>query len=257
MELGFTAAPERMNVLGARPQHDSLGIDNAMLIFPGDPERSILYQRVSRRGRGQMPPLVTHRVDDRAVALFRDWIREMKSEQQFVRDWTMDDLLPLLEQVKTGRSFESGRSAFRQTGCSQCHRFAGEGGSVGPDLGGVGRRLSPHDLLESILLPSKVIVEGYATTEIETKSGEVITGRVEREDDRVVVIRPPTANENPITLRRNDIGTRALSKTSNMPTGTLNTLNEAQILDLLAYLISEGNPEHAAFLSAPAGRSLP
>jgi len=26
---------------------------------------------------------------------------------------------------------------------------------------------------------------------------------------------------------------------------------------LLAYLISEGNSEHAAFLSAPAGRAIP
>src|SRR5439155_24262282 len=188
MELGFTTARERMSLFGARPQHDTFGIDDAMLIFPGDPERSILYQRVSRRGRGQMPPLATTVVDKRAVALFRDWIRAMKPEQQFVRDWTMEDLSPLLEQVKRERSFESGRSAFRQAGCSQCHRFAGEGGSVGPDLSGVGRRLSAHDLLESILLPSKVIVEGYATTEIETKSGEIVLGRVEREDERVVVI---------------------------------------------------------------------
>ena len=253
MELGFTTAPERMNVVGARPQHDTLGIDNAMLIFPGDPGRSILYQRISRRGRGQMPPLVTSMVDVRAVALFRDWIREMKPEQQFVRDWKMDDLLPLLEQIKHDRSFESGRSAFRQAGCSQCHRFAGEGGSVGPDLSGVGRRLSPRDLLESMLLPSKVIVEGYATTEIETKSGEVVTGRVEREDDHAVVIRPPTANESAVTIRKNDIRTRALSKISNMPTGTLNTLSATQILDLLACLISEGNSEHGAFLSTPAG----
>ena len=102
-----------------------------------------------------------------------------------------------------------------------------------------------------------MIVEGYATTEIETKSGEVVTGRVEREDDHAVVIRPPTANESAVTIRKNDIRTRALSKISNMPTGTPNTLRATQILDLLAYLISEGNSEHAAFLSAPSGRAIP
>src|SRR5207247_10347230 len=58
MELGFTTTPERMNLFGARPQHDTFGIDNAMLISPGDPRRSIVYQRLSRRGPGQMPPLV-------------------------------------------------------------------------------------------------------------------------------------------------------------------------------------------------------
>src|SRR6185503_20632668 len=142
MELGYTTAPERMNVFGARPQHDTFGIDNAMLISPGDPGRSILYQRVSRRGRGQMPPLVTTVVDERAVVLFRDWIREMKPEQKFVRDWRVEDLLPSLPRVKEERSEEAGRSTFRQAGCSQCHRFAGEGGSVGPELSGIGRRLS-------------------------------------------------------------------------------------------------------------------
>src|SRR3989441_1953658 len=80
MELGFTTAPERMNIFGARPQHDTFGIDNAMLISPGDPGRSILYQRLSRRGRGQMPPLVTAVVDERAVALFRDWILGMSPQ---------------------------------------------------------------------------------------------------------------------------------------------------------------------------------
>ena len=239
MDLRFTVKPERMELFSARPQHDTFGIDNAMLIFPGDADRSILYQRLSRRGRGQMPPLVTSVVDERAVALFKDWISEMKLEQAFVRDWKPNDLLPLLPQLKEGRSIENGRTAFKQTGCIQCHRFAGEGGSVGPDLTGIARRLSTRDLLESILLPSKTIADGYATTEIETKSGEIISGRVEREDDRVLIMRPPTATEEMLTIRKSDIRRRALSQTSNMPTGMLNTLNESQVLDLLSYLISD------------------
>jgi len=202
-----------------------------------------------------MPPLVSSLVDERAVALVRNWIREMKPEQTFVRDWKVEDVLPLLEQTRQGRSFESGRTAFRKTGCVQCHRFAGEGGSVGPDLGGIGRRLSPRDLLESIVLPSKSIVEGYATTEIETKSGEVVMGRIEREDDRVVVMRPPTATEEMVTIRKTDIRQRVLSKTSNMPAGMLNTLDEVQVLDLLAYLMSDGESTQAAF--RPSAAAIP
>jgi uncharacterized repeat protein (TIGR03806 family) len=247
MELGFGTAPDRMNIFGARPQHDTFGIDNAMLIAPGDPARSILYQRVSRRGRGQMPPLVTTAVDQRAVGVLRDWILQMQPQQQFVRDWKMDDVLPKLKEIERGRSFEAGRTAFRQAGCSQCHRLAGEGGSVGPYLTGVGHRLSPHDILESILLPSKVIAEGYATTEIETTSGEAISGRIEREDDRIVVLRPLSAFEDVMTVRKKDIRRRALSKISNMPGGIANILRETQILDLLAYLVSDGNSNHVAF----------
>jgi putative heme-binding domain-containing protein len=249
MNLAFGTTPEQMNVFGERPQHDTFGINNAMLIAPGDPDRSILLQRLKRRGRGQMPPLVISAVDEQAVALFRDWIQGMKPEQQFVRDWQMQDLRPKLEQVNHGRSFESGKAAFKQAGCGQCHRFAGEGGSVGPDLAGVGERLSLRDVLESIVLPSKVIAEGFATSEIETKSGDFTTGRVVREDDKVIVVLPQTATAEAITIRKADIRRRELSKISNMPNGILNTLQETQIIDLLAYLISDGASNHVAFRS--------
>ncbi|MBI3849781.1 MAG: PQQ-dependent sugar dehydrogenase [Verrucomicrobia bacterium] len=273
MILSFSTKADDMNVIGARPQHDTFGINNAMLVAPGDPDRSILLQRLSRRGRGQMPPVVIATVDEQAVALFREWIRAMKSAQQFVRDWTMDDLLPKLEQAKQGRSFDSGKAAFKLAGCGQCHRFAGDVGSVGPDLTGAGQRLSLHDLLESIVLPSKVIVEGYAATEIETKSGEISNGRIVREDDQVVVVLPQTATlprgvsasttpgvgrpatpqgEDAITIRKTDIRRRELSKVSNMPAGILNTLQETQILDLLAYVISDGSSNHVAFGSGAA-----
>ncbi len=252
MLLSLATKLEEMNVIGARPQHDTFGINNAMLIAPGDPDRSILYQRLSRRGRGQMPPVVIATADEQALALFRDWIRGLKPEHQFVRDWNLEDLLPLMDKVGTGRFFESGKAAFKQAGCGQCHRFAGEGGSVGPDLAGVGKRLSLHDLLESTVLPSNVIAEGYVTTEIETKPDEITNGRVVREDDQVVVVLPQTATAQAVTIRKTDIRRRELSKVSNMPSGILNTLQESQILDLLAYLISDGNSNHVAFVSGSA-----
>ena len=252
MILSLGTKSEEMNVIGARPQHDTFGIANAMLIAPGDPDRSILYQRLSRRGRGQMPPVVISTVDEQAIALFRDWIRGLKPEYPFVRDWKLEELLPSLDKVGTGRSFESGKAAFNQAGCGQCHRFAGEVGSVGPDLTGVGKRLSLHDLFESIVLPSKVIADGFAATEIETKSGDITSGRIVREDEQVVVVLPMTATSQPVTIHKPDIRRRELSKVSNMPTGILNTLHESQILDLLAYLFSDGNSNHVAFVSGAA-----
>jgi uncharacterized repeat protein (TIGR03806 family) len=248
MQLSFPTKRQDMNVLSARPQHDTFGIANAMLIAPGDPARSILYQRLSRRGRGQMPPVVINSVDERGLALFRDWISGMATERNFVREWAMEDLLPLLERTKSGRSFSSGREAFKQVGCGQCHKFAGEGGSVGPELTGVGSRLSLHDLLESIVLPSKVIAEGYAVTEIETTSGEIVTGRIVREDDQTIVVLPQTAIADATSVRKSEIRRRELSKVSNMPAGILNSLQTNEILDLLAYLISDGNSNHDAFL---------
>src|SRR5438874_1894112 len=90
-----------MNLLSARPQHDIFGINNAMLVAPGAPERSVLLHRLARRGRGQMPPLVTNRIDEGAVRLFRDWIASLKPELPFVRAWEMGDFLPDLDGLKS------------------------------------------------------------------------------------------------------------------------------------------------------------
>ncbi len=253
MQLIFGAQRAEMKVIGERPQHDTFGIADAMLIAPGDPNRSILYQRLARRGRGQMPPVVIASIDEQALALFRDWIGGMKPEQSFVRDWTMEDLLPWLEQSRVGRSFESGQAAFKQVGCGQCHKFAGEGGSVGPDLSAVGRRLALRDLFESMVLPSKVITEGYARTEIEKKSGEILVGRVLREDNDALWLDPQAAGEQATSLHKADIRRREWSKVSNMPAGILNTLKTNQILDLVAYLVADGNSNHVAFVNKPTG----
>ncbi len=242
MLLALTTPRDKMNLLSARPQHDTFGINNAMLVAPGDPDRSVLLYRVSRRGRGQMPPLVSNRVDEGAVSLIREWIAQLKPDQTFVKAWQMDDLLPELDGLKTGRSLESGRKAFRDTGCVQCHRFEGAGGSVGPDLSGVTRRLKPHEIVESVLLPSKVIAEPYVTVQIETHDGRLVAGRVEREDDRVVVLRPASSGE-VIAVSKADIAERRRSGESNMPVGIVNVLRKEQVLDLLAYLLSDPEPK--------------
>jgi len=80
MELNFGTKLEDAKILDARPIQDSLGIADARLIAPGDPERSVIYQRVARRGPGQMPPTSSNVVDDRAVKLLHEWITQLKPQ---------------------------------------------------------------------------------------------------------------------------------------------------------------------------------
>ena len=68
----------RMHLIDEPPVHADLEIPDARLVAPGSPERSVLYQRISRRGDGQMPPLVSTEVDREAVELIADWIRGLK-----------------------------------------------------------------------------------------------------------------------------------------------------------------------------------
>jgi uncharacterized repeat protein (TIGR03806 family) len=246
MELGLATPTADMKLIGARPQHDTFGIDNAMLVAPGEPDRSVLVRRLSQRGPGQMPPLVSHAVDVSAVELLRTWISQLPPARQFVRDWQLDELDQQLEQLGAARSVETGQKLFREIGCAECHRFGGEGGSVGPNLTGIGRRLTPHDLLQSLLLPAAKIADEYAVFLVATDRGQVFSGRIEREDAQSLVLRPTAADEPPIEIPLDQIDERHKSNISNMPAGTLNVLSQDEILDLLNYLLSEPSAEEGA-----------
>jgi glucose/arabinose dehydrogenase len=78
IELSYATELAKMNVVGQKPKHDSFGQADALLVAPGDPPRSVLFERVNRRGPGQMPPLATNLVDEQAVILLREWIKEVK-----------------------------------------------------------------------------------------------------------------------------------------------------------------------------------
>ena len=77
MDLEINAKPNEVRVVDARPVHTTFGIEEARLVAPGDPERSLLLHRVARRGHGQMPPLASALVDHEAVALLRAWIEQL------------------------------------------------------------------------------------------------------------------------------------------------------------------------------------
>ena len=237
MELGLANSPRRMRLIEARPQHDTFGITNAMLVSPGAPGQSVLLQRLNRRGRGQMPPLVSGAVDHAAVELFREWISGMKPSAVFVKNWKMADLEPALAQLESGRSLESGRRAYDKAGCVQCHRFEGEGGSVGPDLTGLAKRMKPREVLESIIEPSRTLTEAYAMVQFTMSDGMVHLGQVREETDTVVRLRSLSATSAPVTVAKALIESRKKLNISNMPPGMVNTLTKKQILDLVAYLL--------------------
>ena len=237
MKLRQETARDEMNLIKARPQHDTFGIANAMLVAPGAPGQSVLLQRLSRRGRGQMPPLVSSAVDHAAVGLFRDWISGLKPSAVFVKNWKMADLEPALSELGDGRSVDGGGRAFDKAGCAQCHRFEGQGGSVGPDLAGLAKRMNRREVLESILEPSRVITEAYSMQQFTMSDGAVHVGQVQEETDTLVRLRSLSATTAPVTLAKALIESRKKLNLSNMPPGMVNTLTKKQILDLLAYLL--------------------
>ena len=161
----------------------------------------------------------------------------------FVKAWTLDELVPVVESgLKTKRDFDRGRSLFAATQCFACHRYDNEGGAVGPDLSAVAGRFSTRDLLESIVVPSKVISDQYGAVTIATSDGQVVTGRIMNLNGDTIILNTnmldPSAQVN-VDARK--IEEQRPSPVSMMPEGLLSTLNKDEVADLVAYLLSRGD----------------
>jgi putative heme-binding domain-containing protein len=159
---------------------------------------------------------------------------------KFVKQWRMADLEPDLGMIQWHRSKARGRAIFTRVGCVLCHRFAGHGGSVGPDLTAIGSRSTPRGILESILEPSKVLPEQFQNIVLTTSDGDVLTGRVVREDKQRLFFMTDLIRRTTVELRQEDVLARRASKISPMPEGMVNSLQEDEIWDLIAYLKSGG-----------------
>ncbi len=168
--------------------------------------------------------------------------------RSFVKEWTLEELSPILDNGLKKRDFDRGRKLFGEVACFACHRFSNEGGSLGPDLTGVAGRFSPRDLIESILDPNKEISDQYAPIVVTTTEGEQVTGRIMNLSGDNLMINVNMFNPNEIeSVDRKTVESIEPSKISMMPEGLLNLLNEEEVLDLLAYLLSRGNSDDAMF----------
>ena len=75
--LGAGLTLEQTRTVGARPVQGTFGIDDARIIAPGEPERSVLYYRIAKTGAGRMPRIGSQRVDDQGLRLIADWIAHL------------------------------------------------------------------------------------------------------------------------------------------------------------------------------------
>jgi putative heme-binding domain-containing protein len=120
--------------------------------------------------------------------------------------------------------------------CRACHKVQGQGGEIGPDLSDIGGKFERPHLIESLLEPSRQIVEGYRVTLVATRDGQSHGGLVREETVNNLTL--VTADTRTITLRQADIEDRRLGDTSLMPEGLASSLSPSQFADLIAYLES-------------------
>lgn len=162
--------------------------------------------------------------------------------------WTVDSAMKLFEPGLSGRDFENGKKMFSAGRCVACHRFEGLGGYSGPDLGSVGSRYAIRDILVAICEPSQSISEQYQASIVTLKDGGTVYGRVIDKNDKEIAVAT-----NPYDLSElqktpiDQVEKVEWSQLSMMPPATIFMMNKDEVMDLVAYLISAGNPDHKAF----------
>jgi len=164
------------------------------------------------------------------------------------KDWTLDEVLALAADGLKGRNFENGKKMFAATRCVICHRFAGDGGATGPDLTQLAGRFTLRDLSEAIIDPSKVVSDQYRSLVVQTTSGKTYTGRIINDTpEAITMLIDPEDSTKVVTIKKGEIEEQTVSMTSLMPKDLLKQLNQDEVLDLLAYLLSRGNPQDPLF----------
>ncbi len=169
--------------------------------------------------------LVNHR-----VAAIRDRARAL------LQDNLPADRKKVLQEYRAALQLKGdpqrGRAVF-QKHCATCHRVAGVGVDVGPDIADT-RTRTPEALLVDVLNPNAAIDSNYVNYAIVTKSGKTLTGLIATETASSITLR--RAENQTETVLRQDIDEIQSSGVSLMPEGLEKSITVREMADLLDFL---------------------
>ena len=144
-------------------------------------------------------------------------------------------LAPWLDTL-LGGDRAAGEHVFQRVdlSCTRCHAWWGHAAErVGPNLFGVGQRLTRLQILESILAPNRFTTPGFGARAFFLADGRVVSGRVFEESDTLV--RLFDAENKPVALPREEI-VEERADVSAMPEDLAKGLRPSEMRDLIEYL---------------------
>lgn len=108
--LPFDQSIYKTEAIDTRPSQGGFGIDDARIIAPGAPYRSVLYFRIAKTGAGHMPHLGAKLIDESGLQLVHDWIQQMPRDMSLAEK--VDKLIGLDEL--TVLAAENENAAYRR-----------------------------------------------------------------------------------------------------------------------------------------------
>ncbi len=144
------------------------------------------------------------------------------------------DRLALHRPSLQGGDPEAGRKIFytnQLAQCLRCHAVRGQGGSVGPDLAGLASRQGSDYLLESLIVPSAKVVDGYGVVTVTLKDDKSVSGILQGKSDGVMAILEGTTRR---LISEKEVKSITPPVSAMPPVGVL--LTPRELRDLMAYL---------------------
>lgn len=137
--------------------------------------------------------------------------------------------------VKAGDATR-GRAIFEgKGGCLACHRVGRVGSRVAPNLSDIGSQRSPGSIQRSLIDPTSQMMPINRPVRLVKKDGTIVNGRRLNEDTYSLQV--IDEKERLHSILKVDLKEFTIAKTSPMPSYK-ETLNSAEIADLLGYLLS-------------------
>jgi quinoprotein glucose dehydrogenase len=155
-----------------------------------------------------------------------------------VADQPKNDPLAGYRATLFGGDTTKGKATFEQNTavyCLRCHKINGQGGEVGPDLTGVGKRQTREYLATSVVHPNAAIAQGFETVVVSLSDGRIISGVFKSEDAKT--LRLVSVEGKPIDVPKASIEERKRGPSA-MPDDVAKKLSKFEVRDLVEFLSS-------------------
>lgn len=221
------------NVIDSRTMEEKQAALITLGTLPSENTEKVLDTLLTEMSEGKLPPDVhlelAEAIDSTGSASLKDRYNEITARL------APDSLAAAYNGVLTGGNASKGRNIFfrdQTAQCMRCHSFDDYGANAGPRLNGVAARLTPEQILESLIDPSARIAPGYGIVTLKLNNGKTIGGVLLNEKDDQLVLK---IGERPDTVINKSDVLKQTSAPSSMPPMRY-LLTKRQIRDLMSFL---------------------
>ena len=230
------AMPELARAIGSESSIERQQAWDTLARIDSQPASDLIEQGAADYTAGKLPADVWLNVLEAAAE--RTSEASQQSLQTYRQQLIESDPLAEYRTSLHGGNVASGRDLFfnkSELSCVRCHKVAGQGGEVGPDLTLIGNNKDAAYLLQSIVDPDAKIAENFGTVILLTEDGQVLSGILRQETEQVIEL--IDAENRTLSIPVDEVVSRKQGKSS-MPADLLKYLDRRELRDLVAYLTS-------------------